>query len=85
MHPFPSMSRIAIVVALCASVAGCAGSQALDRSVERHEASASTLESQDRYADALREREAADADRQEQQRFERHDGDEAPHPLGIGR
>jgi len=73
------------VIALCASAIGCAGSQALDRSAKRHEASASTLEAQGRYDDALREREAADDNRQDEQRFERHDGDDAPHPLGIGR
>jgi hypothetical protein len=79
------MSRTAIAIAFCISIAGCAGSQALDRSTAKHEASASALEAQDRYEDALREREAADDERQEHERFERHEGDEAPHPLGIGR
>jgi hypothetical protein len=79
------MTRTAIVLALGFTVAACAGSGALDRSAHEHEASASTLEAQDRYADALREREAADDARQDHKRYERHDGDNAPHPLGIGR
>lgn len=79
------MTPRALLFALCCSVAGCAGSQALDRSAEQHDANARALEAQNRYTDALREREAADDDRQDEERFARHDGDDAPHPLGIGR
>jgi hypothetical protein len=75
-----------MVLALCCcSLAACAGSQALDRSAQKHDATATALEEQDHYADALHEREAADDARQAQERFERHEGDDAPHPLGIGR
>ena len=85
MHRPAYMTRPALVLALCCSFGGCAGSRALDRSTQQHEASATALEAQDHYADALREREAADDCRQDKDRFERHEGDTAPHPLGIGR
>lgn len=75
---------LALLVTL-ATVAGCAGSQALDRSVHDHDAAARAYEAQDRYGEALREREAADDARQDRERFERHDGDDVPHHLGVGR
>jgi hypothetical protein len=77
-------ARILAVVA-ATTVAACAGSQTLDRSARDHEATARALESQDRYDDALREREQADDAHEDHARFERHDGDDVPHPLGVGR
>jgi len=75
----------ALALVAAATVAACAGSQTLDRSAREHETAARALETQDRYDDALRERESADDAREDHARFERHDGDDVPHPLGVGR
>lgn len=75
----------ALSLTLTATVAGCAGSQALDHSAREHAAAARAYEAQDRYDEALREREATDDARQAHERYERHDGDDVPHPLGVGR